>query len=163
MRGSRAQRGNGGPKKSTKEANVNRSGKPANPQKAVTIRINQRVFFGALAILSIGVIVLVGIWLLRPFATISQPQTQPALRVQQTPRAFPTPPSVAYSEEAEALFDRLNCLCGACDDTLAECDCGQARQMKGYVDSLVESGISTSEVMDKVVEKYGLEVLASEE
>ena len=34
--------------------------------------------------------------------------------------------------------------------------------MKGYVDSLVESGLSRSEIMDKVVEKYGQKVLASE-
>ena len=135
----------------------------ANPKKAVTIKINRTVFYGALAILGIGAIVLVGIWLLRPFTTVSQPQTQPALRVQQTPQMFPTPPSVAYSVEAEALFANLYCLCGACDDTLASCDCGQARQMKGYVDSLFETSTSSSEVIDKVVEKYGPEVLASEE
>ena len=34
--------------------------------------------------------------------------------------------------------------------------------MKGYIDSLVESGISKSEIMDRVVEKYGQEVLAGE-
>lgn len=35
--------------------------------------------------------------------------------------------------------------------------------MKGYVDSLVESDISESEVMDKVVEKYGPHALAGGE
>lgn len=135
----------------------------ANPQKAVTIKINQRVFYGTLAILGIVALVLVGIWLFRSFSTVSQPQTQPVLNVQPTPPTFPTPPSAAYSDEAVALFPSLNCLCGACDDTLAKCDCGQARQMKGYVDSLVETSTSESEVIDKVVEKYGPEVLASEE
>jgi cytochrome c-type biogenesis protein CcmH/NrfF len=134
-----------------------------NPKKRVTIQINQTVFYGTLAILGSVAIVLVGIWLFRLLTTASQPQVQPTVSVRQTSQTFPTPPSVAYSAEAKELFASLKCLCGTCDDTLAKCNCGQARQMKGYVDSLVESGISTSEVMDKVVEKYGLEVLASEE
>lgn len=139
-----------------------------NPRKAMTIK-NQRIFYGAIAILGIvALAVVVRIWLLQPSATLSQPQTlpqaQPDLSVQEVPPAFPTPlPVVAYSAEAETLFASLNCLCGTCNDTLAECDCGTARQMKGYVDSLVETITSESEVMDKVVEKYGPGVLVSTE
>jgi len=132
--------------------------------KAVTIK-NQRIFYGAIAILGIvALVIVVRIWLLQPSTTASQPQTQPTLSVQEVPPTFTTPlPSVAYSAEAEALFASLNCLCGTCNDTLAECTCGEARQMKGYVDSLVETVTSKSEVMDKIVEKYGPGVLASEE
>ncbi|TEU13507.1 MAG: hypothetical protein E3J25_05760 [Anaerolineales bacterium] len=132
--------------------------------KAVTIK-NQRIFYGTIAILGIAALaVVVRIWLLRPSTVVSQPQTQPTLSVQEVPPTLPTPlPVVAYSAEAEALFASLNCLCGTCNDTLAECACGQARQMKGYVDSLVETIALESEVIDKVVEKYGPEALASEE
>ncbi|MFQ5813258.1 MAG: cytochrome c-type biogenesis protein CcmH [Anaerolineae bacterium] len=135
-----------------------------NPRKAVTIKIDQRILYGTIAILGIVALVIVGIWLLQPSTAVSQPQTQPTLDVQRTPQTFPTPlPPVAYSVEAEALFPSLNCPCGACNDTLAECDCGDARQMKGYVDSLIETSTSESEVIDRVVEKYGPEALASEE
>jgi cytochrome c-type biogenesis protein CcmH/NrfF len=131
-------------------------------QKALTVR-KQRIFYGAIAILGIvALVVVVRIWMAQPSTAAGQPQSQPTQSVQEVPAAFSTPlPSVAYSAEAEALFVSLNCLCGTCSDTLAECNCGQARSMKGYVDSLVESDISESEVVDKVVEKYGPQALVS--
>lgn len=133
-----------------------------NPKKAITIK-SQRILYGTIAILGIvALAVVVRIWQLQPSTAVSQPQTQPTLSVQQTPPTFLTTPlpGVAYSVEAESLFASLNCLCGTCNDTLAKCDCGVARQMKGYADSLVETSASKSEVMDRVVEKYGPEVLA---
>lgn len=140
------------------------SRRTANPKKAATIK-NQRFFYGTIAILGIAaLVVVVRIWLLRPSTAVSQTQAQSTLSVQENLQTFPTPPPiVAYSAEAEALFASLNCLCGACSDTLAKCDCGEARQMKGYVDSLVETSTSESEVMDRIVEKYGPGALASEE
>ena len=127
-------------------------------------RLKKRVFYGTIAVLgTVALMVVVRVWLFQPFTEASQPQTQPALSVQEVPPAFPTPlPIVAYSAEAEALFASLNCLCGTCNDTLAKCTCSQAHQMKGYVDSLVETIASESEVMDRVVEKYGPGVLLSE-
>jgi cytochrome c-type biogenesis protein CcmH/NrfF len=135
-----------------------------NPKKAMTVK-NQRVLYGTVAILGIvALAVVVRIWLLQSSTAVSQPQTQPTLSVQQAPPTFLTPPpSVAYSVEAESLFASLNCLCGTCNDTLVQCDCGVARQMKGYTDSLVETGASKSEVMDRLVEKYGPEALATVE
>ncbi len=139
-----------------------------NPKTAMTVK-NQRILYGTIAILSIvALAVVVRIWLLQPSTAVSQsqtlPQTPPTLSVQEASPGFPTPlPVVAYSAGAESLFASLNCLCGTCNDILAECDCGEARQMKGYVDSLVETLTSESEVMDKIVEKYGPEVLVSTE
>jgi cytochrome c-type biogenesis protein CcmH/NrfF len=131
-----------------------------NSKKVGPIQMNPRLFYGALAALGTVALIFVGILLFRDVTTVSQPPPSD----QQTLPTFSTPPSaVAYSDEAEALFPSLNCLCGTCNDTLAECNCGQARSMKGYVDSLVESGISKSKVMDKVVEKYGPEALVSTE
>ena len=151
---------------------MNRSRKTSerttNPKTAMTVK-NQRILYGTIAILSIvALAVVVRIWLLQPSTTLSQPQAQqqtpPTLSVQEASPGFPTPlPVVAYSAEAESLFASLNCLCGTCNDILAECDCGEARQMKGYVDSLVETLTSKSEVMDKVVEKYGPGALVSTE
>ncbi len=147
---------------------MNRSRKTSkrttNPRKAATNKIDQRIFYGTLAILGTVALVVVVILMLRPSTAVSQLQTQPALSVQQAPPTFPSPPPiVAYSAEGEALFASLNCLCGTCKDTLAECDCGEARQMKGYVDSLAETITSKSEVMDKIVEKYGPGALATAE
>lgn len=135
-----------------------------NPRKAISIK-DRRILYGTIAIVSIvALAIVVRTWMLQPSKAVSQPQTQPALSVQETPPTFSTPlPIVAYSVEAEALFASLSCLCGTCNDTLAKCDCGEARQMKGYVGSLVETSSSESEVMDRIVEKYGLEVLAGEE
>ena len=133
------------------------------PKTSMSIR-NQRVFYGTIAILGIVALTVVArIWLDQPSTADSQSQTQPTLSVQEVPPTFPTPPSiVAYSAEAEALFSSLNCLCGTCNDTLAQCTCGEARQMKGYIDSLLDTSSSKSEVIDKVVEKYGPGVLVSE-
>lgn len=142
----------------------NSSKRTADPSKAATNKIDRRIFYGTLAILGTVALVVVVILMLQPSTAVSQPQTQPTLSVQQAPPTFPTPlPVVAYSAEAESLFASLNCLCGTCNDTLAECDCGTARQMKGYVDSLAETGASKPEVMDKLVEKYGPGVLATAE
>ena len=132
-------------------------------KKVGPIRMNPRLFYGALAALGTVALIFVSFLLFRDVLGVGQPQTQSPPSDQQAFPPFSTPSSVAYSEEAEALFPSLNCLCGACNDTLAECNCGQARSMKGYVDSLVESGISKSEILDKIVEKYGQKVLAGEE
>ncbi len=140
------------------------SKRTADPKKMVVGKTDQRIFYGTLAILGTVALVVVVILMLRPSTTANQAQTQPGLGVQEVLPTFPTPPPVvAYSAEAEALFASLNCLCGTCKDTLAECDCGEARQIKGYVDSLTDTSSSESEVIDKVVEKYGPGVLVSTE
>lgn len=132
------------------------------PYKIGPIGMNPRLFYGILAALGTVALIFVGFLLVRDVIGIGQPQTQSSPSNQQAFPPFSTPLSVAYSEEAEALFPSLNCLCGTCNDTLAECNCGGAQSMKGYVDSLVESGLSKSEVLDKMVEKYGQRVLAGE-
>ena len=139
----------------------NTSNRPDDHKRAIAIK-SQRVLYVTIAILGIVALAfVVRIWLLQPTTAFSQSQAQPALSVQQGPPTFlPSQPSVAYSVEAESLFTSLNCICGACNDTLADCDCGVAREMKGYAsDSLVETGASKPEVMDRLVEKYGPEAL----
>lgn len=50
------------------------------------------------------------------------------------------------------LFD---CPCGSCSDKLFECKCARAKEITGYLNSLIDRAISEDGIRDRMVEKYG--------
>lgn len=59
------------------------------------------------------------------------------------------------------VVKELNCMCG-CKMELLPCNCdgpGGSKEIKGFVQTLVEEGLSKSEVMERVIGKYSPAVL----
>lgn len=68
---------------------------------------------------------------------------------------------VALSPQASLLAERFQCVCG-CKDILASCSCTEtpgSRDMKMYLQSLVDQELSPIAVQDAMVARYGPEVL----
>ena len=64
---------------------------------------------------------------------------------------------VALSPPARLLAERLQCVCG-CKDILADCTCKEtpgSRDMKKYLQQLVDEGRTPSEVETAMVARYG--------
>lgn len=68
---------------------------------------------------------------------------------------------IALSPPARLLAERLRCVCG-CPDTLAVCTCKKtpgSRDMKKYLQELVNAGKTPAEVESAMVARYGPSVL----
>ena len=59
------------------------------------------------------------------------------------------------------LYEKVNCECGNCDDTLAKCNCKPAQLMKDRIASLKREHKTEEEILDWMVDRYGPKVLAS--
>src|SRR3989338_10939780 len=46
-----------------------------------------------------------------------------------------------------------------CNIPLSECNCPEAKEMKGYIDALLETGIAKDEIYHKVAKKYSLSLV----
>ncbi len=68
---------------------------------------------------------------------------------------------VILSPQARIIAEGLKCVCG-CDDVLADCVCEEtpgSRDMKQYVQQLVNEGKSAAQVRDAMVARYGAAAL----
>jgi len=77
--------------------------------------------------------------------------------------ATPVPTRAPQSPAVEAILSMLNCPCGTCDLLVSKCACDEANEIAAFVGALVRGGDSRSVVLDKLVEEYGLSILADEE
>ncbi|MFQ6038214.1 MAG: hypothetical protein ACE5LV_06320 [Candidatus Aminicenantales bacterium] len=78
----------------------------------------------------------------------------------QQPLLSGGPQPVLKAEAAEIVED-LNCVCG-CGMDLAPCTCDEirgSREVKAFINALVEAGTTRSEVLRRAVAKYGEGVL----
>ena len=69
---------------------------------------------------------------------------------------------VARNDFERALFQQLKCLCG-CLHALDECggECGPAMDRRHEVQRMLDSGLSREQVLEREVQKYGVQVLRS--
>ncbi len=72
-----------------------------------------------------------------------------------------TPDAHEASFNPSGLYEKLNCECGNCDDTVAKCNCKAAQLMKDRIASLKREHKTEKEVLRWMVGRYGLKVLAS--
>ncbi|MFQ6082061.1 MAG: CYCXC family (seleno)protein [Candidatus Aminicenantia bacterium] len=75
-------------------------------------------------------------------------------------------PSVVLTAEALEIIKELNCACGSCGKKLVDCTCKIFRgadEMKRFIQSRVDEGLTKSIILDKVVERYGQAVLIKKE
>ncbi len=68
---------------------------------------------------------------------------------------------IALSPKARLLAERFRCVCG-CNDLLSVCTCNKtpgSRDMKQYLQQLVDEGKGTTEIEKAMVARYGPDVL----
>ncbi len=58
------------------------------------------------------------------------------------------------------LYEKLNCVCGRCNDTLAVCKCKTATMMRDQVALAEREHKTEKEILDQMVVRHGLKVLA---
>lgn len=68
---------------------------------------------------------------------------------------------VVFAQNTDALksdiYSKLKCC--ACQVSFDKCSCPKAKEMKAYVDALLESGISKEEIFYKVAKKFSLNTI----
>jgi hypothetical protein len=122
-------------------------GKANKSRKSSGAGINSFVGYAILAIFVIGITWFIA-W---SFSSSSRPR-----RVNQP--VAQSPAAGAWSDEVQAISANFICPCGTCSDRLDVCDCdepGGAVEVKAYIKSLLEQGLTKFEVVAQVEERYG--------
>ncbi|MCP2520895.1 hypothetical protein NLD30_10705 [SCandidatus Aminicenantes bacterium Aminicenantia_JdfR_composite] len=71
-------------------------------------------------------------------------------------------PQLILTSEALNIIKELNCACGSCGEVLINCNCNNEKgglEMKRFIQSSIDAGLTKSQVLKKIVEKYGKIVL----
>lgn len=70
-----------------------------------------------------------------------------------------------FAQEAKVqkseIYSKLKCC--ACNVSFAQCVCAEAKEMKAYIDALIETGLSKEEIFYKVAKKFSLNVILDQE
>lgn len=66
---------------------------------------------------------------------------------------------ISLAELEKDIYPQFVCSC--CGNTIDKCTCGMAKEMKEYLSSLAEEGISKDEIIVAGAKKYGITSLAS--
>lgn len=146
-----------------------RSGKNAGRRVSITIDRRVLVLGVVSAVLIIVLAVgggLAGGYLVSRRGTAPSPPSAlspPAVTTVELAPPQPIPTRAPQSPAVEAILTDLICPCGTCSLTVAACFCDKANEASALVGTLVEGGDSRSVVLDKLVEKYGLAILADKE
>ncbi len=68
----------------------------------------------------------------------------------------------ATKPKMEEVASRLSCYCGTCPHlVVTQCGCGTAEQIKVAVQKMIDSGMSSDQIVQWYVNKYGQTVLAA--
>ncbi len=78
------------------------------------------------------------------------------------PQQFQSQPSrIELSSRVIEIVKELNCIC-SCKMELLPCTCDElkgSKEIKAFVETLVGEGLSRSEALGRLVEKYGQDIL----
>jgi len=55
------------------------------------------------------------------------------------------------------IYSKLKCC--TCGDSFDKCTCTEAKEMKTYIDTLIDGGLGKEEIFDKVVKKFSLNTI----
>lgn len=73
--------------------------------------------------------------------------------------------SAIFAQEAKVskseIYSKLKCC--ACNVSFAQCVCAEAKEMKAYIDALIETGLPQEGIFDKVAKKFSLDVIIDQE
>ena len=122
-------------------------GKAKKNSKSSKAGINSFVGYAILAIFVIGVTWFIA-W---SFSSSSRPD-----RVNSTVSQYQN--TSTWSDEVQAIAANFQCPCGTCTDRLDVCTCDEPRgsvEVKTYIKSLLDQGLTKFETVEKVEEEYG--------
>lgn len=70
----------------------------------------------------------------------------------------------AFAQDVDALRAEIHSKLRdkRCNMPLSECNCPEAKEMKGYIDALLETGIAKDEIYYKVAKKFSLKTILDE-
>lgn len=73
--------------------------------------------------------------------------------------------SAIFAQEVKVskseIYSKLKCC--ACNVSFAQCVCAEAKEMKAYIDALIETGLPQEGIFDKVAKKFSLDVIIDQE
>lgn len=73
--------------------------------------------------------------------------------------------SAIFAQEAKVskseIYSKLKCC--ACNVSFAQCVCAEAKEMKAYIDALIETGLSKEEIFYKVAKKFSIKTILDEQ
>jgi len=76
--------------------------------------------------------------------------------------AFPNLTFAQNNEEIKSeIYSKLKCC--PCQVSFAKCTCSEAKEIKAYIDALLESGLEKEEVFYKVAKKFSLKTIQDEQ
>jgi hypothetical protein len=122
-------------------------GKSKKSGKSSKAGVNSFVGYAILAIFVIGVTWFIA-W---SFSSSSRPGrvNSPVSQYRNTS---------VWSDEVQAIAANFNCPCGTCSDRLDVCTCAEPSgsvEVKTYIKSLLDQGLTKFEAVENVEEKYG--------
>lgn len=67
-----------------------------------------------------------------------------------------------FPDSKTDIYSKLKC-CPCHAPSIASCSCAKAENLKGYIDALLDEGLSQEEILVKVAKKYSLNVIIDKE
>ncbi len=68
--------------------------------------------------------------------------------------------NLSVEREKAEIYSKLKCC--PCKESFAQCTCAEAKEMKAYIDALMDAGISKDDIFYKIAKKYSLKVIIDE-
>ena len=70
-----------------------------------------------------------------------------------------TSSNTVTASEIQSIANKLNCVCGSCDEILSECDCDTANKLTTIIEKGLSRSHSEEQIVQDLVQQYGQRVL----
>ena len=69
--------------------------------------------------------------------------------------------NIVLSSDVQHISERLNCVCGGCDDIVSECECETAEKLTSQIEKGLSKGHSEEQIIQDLVKQYGQRILVT--
>ncbi len=70
--------------------------------------------------------------------------------------------NTVLASDIRSISEGLNCVCGACDEIVSECDCETAEKLTTQIKNGLSRGHSGEQIIQDLVRQYGQRILVAE-
>jgi len=70
-----------------------------------------------------------------------------------------TSSNTVTASEIKSIANKLNCVCGSCDEILSECDCDTANKLTAIIERGLSRSHSEEQIVQDLVQQYGQRLL----
>ncbi len=70
--------------------------------------------------------------------------------------------NTVLASDIRSISEGLNCVCGACDEIVSECDCETAGKLTTQIKNGLSRGHSGEQIIQDLVKQYGQRILVAE-